>query len=468
MSSIRPLVAKKIGFHLKSIIKREPAMAVLKELNQTQWFSKEQLHELRTNRLRQLLTEVGENVPFYREEIKKLGANPQFDDPWQILYKLPTLDKKTYRSLGEALQSEHPRRKPFIIYTSGTTGEYLKVKADHIATTYRYLAGLRGRQWYGVEPGDSQLKIWGGGSRTAWRQGHYYQAVVRWFKESLLDITLLPPFFESDKELKKAVDLMFRKKPKFVLGYANTLHLFASYMLRNGIQAGPGWPKLVSYSSEMLSEWQCDNIRKAFNAPLASEYGSVEAGVIAYLCPKGNLHTSDDILVVEILDGDKRLENGQLGEVVVTSIIGSEYPIIRYRQADLAVLTDKTCSCGVGLGIMSDLKGRLNEQFFSPSGGVIDFVAFALSIKDQPAIKKFKIVERDAGDLVFLCELHKDAVWPQQDRERLLHQCLDFLPSDVRLSIGYIGHLPPEPSGKFRIMIPKSESEKYLRNITTG
>lgn len=466
MSGIRSFIAKKIGFGLKSIIKHEPAMAVFRELNQTQWLSKEQLHQLRTTRLQHLLIQVGKNVPFYREQIKKLGANPQFDDPWQILSRLPAIDKKMYRSLGREIESEKPVRKPAITYTSGTTGEYLKLKIDKIATTYRYLAGLRGRQWWGVEPGDSQFKIWGGGGRTAWRQGHYCQAMVWRLKEWFLDITLLPPFFDSDKEFQKAVDLIFRKKPKFVFGYTNTLHLLAAYMVRKGIQAGAGWPKLVAYSSEMLYDWQRENISKAFNAPVASEYGSVEAGVVAYSCPKGNLHTSDDILAIEILDGERILENGQVGEIVITSFLGTEYPVIRYRQADLGSLSSNPCSCGLGLGTMPVLKGRLNEQLFSPSGGVIDFVGFALSIKDQPALKKFKIVERDTGDLIFLCELHEGVAWPQQDRERLLCQCRDFIPSDAKLSIGYVGYLPNEVSGKFRIIVPKAESEKYLRDIT--
>jgi phenylacetate-CoA ligase len=464
MHAIGSAISRNIGVPLKAIIKREPARKVLEELNRTQWLTRGQLESLRRQRLKQLLVEVGKDVPFYREQLQKLGADPEADDPWEILRGLPTIDKEMYRSLGSDLRSESPRRKPRVVYTSGTTGDYLVLYRDPLARTYGSHAGMRGRQWWGVQPGDPEFKIWGGGSRSAWAEGHYRLAAVRKMKEWFLALTVVPPFFESDKELKWATDLLFRRRPRFVMGYSNTLHLFASYMVKTGRRAGPGWPAAVAYSAEMLHESQRDVIEEAFNAPLVAEYGSVEAGVIAYTCKKRKLHVSDDILAVEILDGDRALPNGQVGEVVVTGLIGGEYPLIRYRQQDLACLDDQPCDCGLGLSVMSSLQGRLNDQFLSPSGGVIDFVAFALAIKKQPAIRRFKVVERGQGDLVFICEVHEGQEWQKADRERLLQQCLNLLPADVKVSIGYVGRLHPDKSGKFRIMIPNSEADKYLRD----
>jgi len=44
--------------------------------------------------------------------------------------------------------------------------------------------------------------------------------------------------------------------------------------------------------------WVCP---AAFGAPLAAEYGSCEAGVMAFQCPHGTLHTCDDIVAVELV-----------------------------------------------------------------------------------------------------------------------------------------------------------------------
>jgi phenylacetate-CoA ligase len=459
---IRSAVAKNIAIPLKAAIKREPTRRVFRELDESQWFGEAELHDLRTRRLRHLLLGIGKHVPFYREQLRQLGADPETDDPWKILRALPTIDKKAYRSLGADLRGEQARRKPVIGHSSGTTGERLEVHIDPHAASYRYLAGYRGRSWWGIEAGDAEYKIWGSGIKTARTRGEYFKKVLGRVKDWTVGVTVVSPFFQSDDDLKRAAELLFRTRPRFVFGYANSIHLLASYMVKNGLEAGPGWPRAVGYTAEMLLEWQREEATRAFGAPLIAEYGSCEAGVIAYQCPEGSLHTSDDINVVEILDGDEVVENGRVGEVVVTSLMALDYPLVRYRQGDMASLGTERCPCGRGLGTMSALVGRLNDYFRSPSGGVIDFIVFDQAMKDQPAIRRFKVIERGTGDLVFLAELHQGREWPRDDQDLFLRQCLALLPSDVKLSIASVDRLPAEPSGKFRIMIPAADADTYL------
>jgi phenylacetate-CoA ligase len=281
-------------------------------------------------------------------------------------------------------------------------------------------------------------------------------------KDWMVGITLVSPFVHDDSDIKKAVDLMVRKKPAFVFGYAHSIHLLASYMVRNGLHAGPGWPKAVCFTSEMLLECERRVIEDAMNAPLLCEYGSCESGVIAYMCPEGTLHTSDDIMAIEILSGNNCVERGVVGEVVVTNLLSYEYPLIRYRQGDLAALGNEPCQCGVGLGRMTELLGRMNDRFLSPSGGIIDFIVFDKAMKEQTAIRRFKVVERACGQLEILCEVYHGQRLVYGDQNRFIEQCSRLLPPDVRVSMRIVDKLPVEPSGKFRIMIPKEEAAVYL------
>ncbi len=461
MQAIRSMFARTIGLPIKSIVKREAMRRILRELAETQWLSPEAIHELRSKRLRHLMVEIARDVPYYREQIRALGANPAKDDPWEILRRLPTLDKKAYRDLGSALCSERARSTPVVAHTSGTTGERLEVRIDRKAAGYRYLAGFRGRQWWGIEPGDPEFRIWGSGIRTARTRTEYLKKVAGLIKEWSVGVTMVSPFFRTDEDLKRAAALLFRRKPKFVFGYANSVYLLASYMRRNGLKAGPGWPLAVGYTSEALLDSQRDEMAKAFDAPVVAEYGSCESGVVAYMCPEGSLHTSDDIMVVEILDEGLNRQDG-LGEIVVTQLLCTEFPLIRYRQGDLARLDDRPCRCGRGLRTLSSLMGRMNDCFVSASGGIVDFIVFDQAMKDHPAIRRFKVIERGPGDFVFLGELHAGERWSDADRDRFMTQCLELLPPDVRLAVRSVDHLPSEPSGKFRIMIPAAESAKYL------
>ncbi|MEI8259580.1 MAG: hypothetical protein WCJ30_28275, partial [Deltaproteobacteria bacterium] len=333
-------------------MKRDNAPEVYKELLATQWYDAERLHALRTRRLKHVLVEAATNVPYYREAMARMGVDPSREDPWKILPALPIVDKALYRTLESSLRSDRPRRTPLVGHSSGTTGTRLEVFVDRDAATYRYLAGYRGRSWWGIEQGDSELKIWGSGFRTARTNRERLQAVLKEAKEWSIGVTLVSPFFQSSEDLDRATRTLFKTRPKTVFGYANSVFMLASHMVRTGRRAGSGWPKAVFYTAEMLTERQRGVVEDAFGAPVVAEYGSVEAGVMACMCPKGSLHTSDDISVIEIVDKDRSVEAGQTGEVVVTSLMGTEYPLIRYRQGDIASIGTTPCSCGRTLGTL--------------------------------------------------------------------------------------------------------------------
>jgi phenylacetate-CoA ligase len=462
-STFRSLLARRVGLPLKSLAKREQTQEIAADLERNQWLDATAMRTLRETRLRKLLVEVGSHVPFYRETLRSLGADPRADDPWKIFERLPVIDKKAYRELGKALQSESPRRRPILAHTSGTTGERLEVRIDPDASAYRYLAGFRGRSWWGLEPGDPEFKIWGSGIRTATGPAELAYKLVRRMKDWAIGITLVDPFFQTGEDVERAARLVMRTKPKLVFGYANSVHLLAAHMVRKGLRAGPGWPRAVGYTAEMLLDWQREDIHQAFGgAPLIAEYGSCEAGVMAFQCPQGSMHTSDDIMILETLPLQPGGGASDLGVVVVTDMMATSYPLIRYRQGDLARVGGPPCACGRGLGVLRDLTGRMNDRFESPSGGLIDFVVFDQAMKEQTAIRCFKVVERGRGDIVFLAELHPGQSWSEADRERLVKQCRALLPADAQLSVRVAEHLPSEPSGKFRIMIPASDAAKYL------
>ncbi len=462
---IQEVISKNIGMPLKSLIKNDSIYTILNELNESQYYSRERMRLLQTERLKKLLCFIFSNNPFYSDVINKLGANPDYDDPWEIFHELPLLDKEAYKVNRERLCNPNSKRRPNIGYTSGTTGEQLEYYLDKSVARYLYLSGYRGRSWSGIEPGDIELKIWGSGIHTSAKKG-----ITEILHKSLLWCIgkyLINPVFETDEDYWQAIDVLFKAKPKFVFGYANSLHSLASFMLRNNIKVGPEWPKIASYTSEMLYEWQKDDIKQAFNCPLMSEYGSAEFGIMAYTCPNGNFHISDDILIMEIFNNGIKQEDGQFGEIVVTNLMSYNHPMIRYRQGDMGIVGGKQCTCNLGLQVLSSLKGRMNDQLISPSGKPISFLGFAHAIKGQTSLKRFKVVERGTGDLVLLYEPHVDSIWADNEQKKFIETASRLLPNDVCLTIGYVGVLHNDKSGKFRVIIPQKESQPYLEKYVS-
>jgi phenylacetate-CoA ligase len=452
---VRTAFARYVSFPLKSWIKRERTGTLLREALESQWFGADRMHALRTERLRRLLVTVGAHVPYYRKLFRDLRADPAHDDPWSVHAAVPMLDKESYRRLGAELASETPRRAPLVAHTSGTTGERLEVKLDMLAATYGYVAGLRGRSFWGIAPGDPEFKIWGTGRGTARTRSESIHGTLKLWKEAAMGVTLVAPFFQTEADLARAAQRLERAKPKIVFGYANSIYLLGDYLARKGWTAGPGWPRAVGYTAEMLTDSQREVLRGVFRAPVVAEYGSCEAGVMAWECPEGTLHTTDDTLLLETVEG----------EVVVTHLMGTDFPLIRYRQGDLAQLGAPGCRCGRGLSSLWSLVGRKNDVLLAPSGGIIDFIVFDKLMKDQPALRRFKIVERARGDLLLLYEVYPGQAWSEEDRSRLLRQSGALLPGDVRVTTQGVERLPNEPSGKFRIIVPQRDAAAFLRSL---
>ena len=110
----------------------------------------------------------------------------------------------------------------------------------------------------------------------------------------------------------------------------------------------------------------------------------------------------------------------------------------------------------------------MNDVLYSPSGGIIDFIVFDKAMKDQPVLKRFKILECDTGKLLLLYECYKGESWQEADRQRFLKQCHALLTTDVTIDTRQVPHLKTEPSGKYRVLLKKDEATEYLKSLQSA
>ena len=91
-----------------------------------------------------------------------------------------------------------------------------------------------------------------------------------------------------------------------------------------------------------------ERIEDGFQARCVDHAGLTEAGPFGYPCPEGHgLHILESEFVCEILDEDLRpTENGARGELVLTPLGRTGYPVLRYRTGDVVVNTDERCPAG--------------------------------------------------------------------------------------------------------------------------
>ena len=77
------------------------------------------------------------------------------------------------------------------------------------------------------------------------------------------------------------------------------------------------------------------------------------------------IHYWADYYILEILDPDtlEEVEDGEVGEMVVTTLRKEGSPLIRYRTRDLTRIIPKRCSCGSVLPMHDALLGRSDDMF---------------------------------------------------------------------------------------------------------
>ncbi len=110
-----------------------------------------------------------------------------------------------------------------------------------------------------------------------------------------------------------------------------------------------------------------DKIEKGFGLFSTDNYGMSELmgpGVAGECVQREGLHFAEDHFIPEIIDsstGDV-LEQGQTGELVITTLTKEGIPLLRYRTKDITRLNYEPCKCGRTHCRMDKVKGRSDDM----------------------------------------------------------------------------------------------------------
>jgi phenylacetate-CoA ligase len=91
-------------------------------------------------------------------------------------------------------------------------------------------------------------------------------------------------------------------------------------------------------------------IEEGFGAACMDHAGLSEVGPFGAPCPHGHgIHVDEDEFVCEILDpGLQPVARGERGELVITPLQRTGFPVLRYRTGDVVVNGDERCPAGHG------------------------------------------------------------------------------------------------------------------------
>ncbi|MBE9464137.1 phenylacetate--CoA ligase family protein [Dyadobacter subterraneus] len=105
-------------------------------------------------------------------------------------------------------------------------------------------------------------------------------------------------------------------------------------------------------------------ITSQWDVKLYSTYASTEMGAAFTECQEGKGgHLNPDLLILEVVDEEgKRVGEGELGEVVVTTLGVEGMPLLRYKTGDLCNVYYEPCACGRSSTRLGPVVGRKQQM----------------------------------------------------------------------------------------------------------
>ena len=441
-------LCSRVLFPLHELAKRHDSTARRRALEASQWWPRERIEQHRLARLREFLAAAGSAVPYYAALFRERRFDPRTVRATADLAQLPLLTKSLIRANTEQLKSRDAGEL-IRFNTGGSSGEPLVFFMGRDRVSHDVAAKWRATRWWGVDIGDPEVVVWGSPIELG------AQDRVRSIRDRILRTTLLPAFEMSEAKLDAFVAEIRTRRPAMLFGYPSALAHIARHAQTGGQALDDLGVRVAFVTSERLYPEQRELIVRAFGCPVANGYGGRDAGFIAHECPAGGLHITAEDIIVEIVDGEGRLQPpGTSGEIVVTHLATGSFPFIRYRTGDVGMLDSAACACGRGLPLIKEIHGRTTDFVVARDGTVMHGLALVYVVRDLAGISKFKIVQESIDHTRVL--LVVDADFNHDNVARIREGMAQRLGQQVRIDVEIVADIPAEASGKYRYVISKA------------
>jgi len=126
--------------------------------------------------------------------------------------------------------------------------------------------------------------------------------------------------------------------------------------------------RLAVGGAEPYSEGTRERLQEAWGIPFYNCYGlsEMQGPGVAFECPEQQgLHLWEDSYLAEVIDPDtgEAVEEGEEGELVLTTLTREAMPLLRYRTRDLTAFLPGECRCGRTHRRLARIQGRADDMF---------------------------------------------------------------------------------------------------------
>lgn len=320
-------------------------------------WTREEIEKAQLTRLRTTV-ERAMRSPFYGRRFKEIGLSAENIKSLDDLRRIPVTTKYDLRSAYPHGLVTVPHEELVRLHaSSGTTGS--PVVIHHTQDDLNSWADLMARSMYcaGIRKNDVFQNIAGYGLFTGGLGIHAGG-------ERLGCQTIPLGTGNTPRQIKFLQD--------FKVTVVHIIPSYAMYLAGQIEKAGVD-PKGLSLKKAMIgAEPHSEEVRRKiedlFDIDAYNSYGLSEMNGpgVAFECEcKTGMHLWEDAYILEVLDPDtlEPVQDGEIGELVLTNLARRGMPILRYRTGDLTSVIPGKCACGREHRRIDRIRGRSDDMF---------------------------------------------------------------------------------------------------------
>lgn len=385
-------------------------------LETSQDYTLNQLENFQLVKLKELVAFAYQHSEYYRKVFDQMQISASEINTLSDLQKLPIITKQQLIQHNHDIESTFRFKKTFQAKTSGTSGESLVFKRNEYGDSFNRAVINHNYTVFGVNPWDRNGYFWG------FNTSFFYRLKTRFF-DALQNRFRV--FSYSNFELQQFIKKLNRAT--YIHGYSSSIYEIAK-AINNGTSEKPRKIKMVKGTSEKIFDYYQPEIKKAFGITMISEYGAAETGIIAFECPRGNMHINMEGVIVEEKDN----------EILVTNLHMHSFPIIRYKLGDYIKLAqrDTICECGKKHLIIDDVLGRIGETVYGIKSiypSLYFYYIFKNLSENHQLNLEYQVIQRKKGLLIF----NISSILADTEEKMLAKEIKNYFKDDMKYSIQF-------------------------------
>ena len=250
--------------------------------------------------------------------------------------------------------------------------------------------------------------------------------------------------------MDRMVDELNRFQPAVLEANPSFLARLARHIAQHNLKVRS--PGLIILTYEYPSVLHRRQISLVFDSPLASSYGSTEAGYVLMECEAGRMHQVTGSCHVDFIPFKPEQGGPDIGRLLVTTFANPWRSLVRFDMGDIVRIERQApCPCGRREGLLvTSVEGRTVNLTMTPSGRAVTQGMVDRALAEVIGLTEYQFLQTGAASYTLRVAAAADA-----DPSRVAYAAGAALRTlfgdDAAMGLEVVPAITPDPPGKYRL-----------------